>query len=402
MYILIDSKSGVPIYDQIATQIKEQILDGSLPEGEALPSIRSLAKDLRISVITTKRAYEELEQEGFIDTMPGKGSYVAVQNRELMREEDLKKIEELMRQIHVLADRNGLTAADLQDMLELTKEEGMNALEIRGLTKEYKDFKLDSLDLTLTAGCILGLIGENGAGKTTTIKAVLDIVKADSGEVTLLGRSREEIASIKEDLGIVLGEPGLSGCLTASQVDRIMEGIFSSWNGDLFRSLADQLDLPMNKKFKELSQGNRMKLGIAVAMSHGAKLLLLDEPTNGLDPVARDKVMNLLMEFTRDEDHAVLISSHIVSDLEKVCDYIAFLHEGKLMLCEEKDRLVEEYGVLHCRREDLEAIDPAAVIGCTDSVYGVSAVVKRDAVPEGMPLSAVSLEDLFVVMVKGA
>ena len=122
MYILIDSKSGVPIYDQIATQIKEQILDGSLPEGKALPSIRSLAKDLRISVITTKRAYEELEQEGFIDTMPGKGSYVAVQNRELMREEDLKKIEELMRQIHVLADRNGLTAADLQDMLELTQE----------------------------------------------------------------------------------------------------------------------------------------------------------------------------------------------------------------------------------------------------------------------------------------
>ena len=122
MYILIDSKSGVPIYDQIATQIKEQILDGSLPEGEALPSIRSLAKDLRISVITTKRAYEELEQEGFIDTMPGKGSYVAVQNRELMREEDLKKIEELMRQIHVLADRNGLSAAQLQDMMELTKE----------------------------------------------------------------------------------------------------------------------------------------------------------------------------------------------------------------------------------------------------------------------------------------
>jgi len=278
----------------------------------------------------------------------------------------------------------------------------MNALEIRGLTKEYKDFKLDSLDLTLPAGCILGLIGENGAGKTTTIKAVLDIVKADSGEVTLLGRGREEIASLKEDLGIMLGEPGLSGCLTASQVDRIMEGIFSSWNGDLFRSLADQLDLPMNKKFKELSQGNRMKLGIAVAMSHGAKLLLLDEPTNGLDPVARDKVMNLLMEFTRDEDHAVLISSHIVSDLEKVCDYIAFLHEGKLMLCEEKDRLVAEYGVLHCRRENLEAIDPAAVIGCTDSVYGVSAVVKRDAVPEGWSLSPVSLEDLFVVMVKGA
>ena len=276
----------------------------------------------------------------------------------------------------------------------------MNALEIRGLTKEYKDFKLDSLDLTLPAGCILGLIGENGAGKTTTIKAVLDIVKADSGEVTLLGRSREEIASNKEDLGIVLGEPGLSGCLTAAQVDRIMEGIFSHWETETFAKLAEQLDLPMNKKFKELSQGNRMKLGIAVAMSHGAKLLLLDEPTNGLDPVARDKVMNLLMEFTRDEDHAVLISSHIVSDLEKVCDYIAFLHRGKLVLFEEKDRLLEEYALVKLTAEQLEALDPEAVAGKRTGPYGGAALVRRGMIPAGFVTERTNLEDIILFLAK--
>ena len=279
----------------------------------------------------------------------------------------------------------------------------MNALEIKGLTKKYDGFTLDSVDLTRPEGCILGLIGENGAGKTTTIKAALNIIRKDGGEAEIFGQKVEgDIASLKEDIGIVLGEPGLSGCLTGGEVGRIMEGIFARWDGAEFRRLADELDLSLTKKYKELSQGNRMKLGIAVALSHGAKLLILDEPTNGLDPVVRDKVMEILMDFTREENHSVLISSHIVSDLEKVCDYIAFLHDGRLMLCEEKDALMEEYGVLHCKREDFEAIDPAAVVGSSDSIYGVSAVVRRDAVPGGWELSPVNLEDLFVVMVKGA
>ena len=279
----------------------------------------------------------------------------------------------------------------------------MNALEIRGLTKRYDGFTLDGVDLTLPEGCILGLIGENGAGKTTTLKAALNIIRKDGGSVEILGQKAEgDIASLKEDLGIVMGEPGLSGCLTGEEVSRIMEGIFANWSSEEFHRLADELDLSLTKKYKELSQGNRMKLGIAVALSHGAKLLILDEPTNGLDPVVRDKMMEILMDFTREENHSVLISSHIVSDLEKVCDYIAFLHDGKLMLCEEKDALMEEYGVLHCRKEDFEAIDPAAVVGASNSVYGVSAVVRRDAVPEGWELSPVNLEDLFVVMVKEA
>jgi ABC-2 type transport system ATP-binding protein len=279
----------------------------------------------------------------------------------------------------------------------------MNAFAVRGLTKRYDGFALDGVTLELPEGCILGLIGENGAGKTTTIKTALNIIKKDGGEAEIFGQKVEgDIASLKEDIGIVLGEPGLSGCLTGEEVSRIMEGIFAHWDGAEFHRLADELDLSLTKKYKELSQGNRMKLGIAVALSHGAKLLILDEPTNGLDPVVRDKVMEILMDFTREENHSVLISSHIVSDLEKVCDYIAFLHDGKLMLCEEKDALMEEYGVLHCRKEDFEAIDPEAVVGSANSVYGVSAVVRRDAVPEGWDLSPVNLEDLFVVMVKEA
>ncbi|MBR6350713.1 MAG: ABC transporter ATP-binding protein [Firmicutes bacterium] len=277
----------------------------------------------------------------------------------------------------------------------------MNALEIRGLTKRYEGFSLDSVDLTLPEGCILGLIGENGAGKTTTIKAALNIIPRDGGEVEIFGQKTDgDIASLKEDIGILLGEPGLSGCLTGNQVEKIMSGIFARWDSAAFRSFAEKMDLPLNKQYKELSQGNRMKLGIAVAMSHGAKMLILDEPTNGLDPVARDKVMSMLMDFTREEKHSVLLSSHIVSDLEKVCDYIAFLHNGRLMVFEEKDALMEEYGVLHCRKEDFEALDPQAVIGSSDSIYGVSAVVKRSAVPENWELSPVNLEDLFVVMVK--
>ena len=279
----------------------------------------------------------------------------------------------------------------------------MNAFEIRGLTKRYDGFALENVSLALPEGCILGLIGENGAGKTTTIKAALNVIPKDGGEVEIFGQRAEgDIASLKEDIGIVMGEPGLSSCLTGEQVSRIMAGIFARWDDAAFRRVAEELDLSLTKKYKELSQGNRMKLGIAVALSHGAKLLILDEPTNGLDPVIRDRFMGMLMDFTREENHSVLISSHIVSDLEKVCDYIAFLHDGKLMLCEEKDALMEEYGVLHCKKEDFEAIDPAAVVGSSNSVYGVSAVVRRDAVPEGWELSPVSLEDLFVVMVKGA
>lgn len=278
----------------------------------------------------------------------------------------------------------------------------MNALEIRDLCKTYPGFKLDHLNLTLPSGCIMGLVGENGAGKSTTIKLILDMIKRDSGSITILGRdNQDKIELTKEDVGVVLDEMGISGCLTAKQTGNIMKHTFANWDAERYEEILRKLSIPSNKKFKDFSRGMKMKLGIAVAMSHHAKLLILDEATSGLDPVVRDEVVDMFGEFTRDEDHAVLMSSHIVSDLEKVCDYIAFLHKGKLLLCEEKDLLMARYGIIHCTAEQLAELDDAAVMGKKESVYGVEAVVKRDAVPVSMEVRPIDLEQLFVFMVKG-
>lgn len=273
----------------------------------------------------------------------------------------------------------------------------MNALELRGLTKNYKSFMLDHIDLTLPCGCIMGLIGENGAGKSTTIKLILDMIRKDGGTVKIFG---QDIALVKEDIGVVLDQVGISGCLNAKQVGKVMRCTYKNWQQESYEALLQKLQLPADKPFKDFSQGMKMKLGIVVALSHGAKLLILDEATNGLDPVVRDEVVQMFSEFTRDENHAVLISSHIVSDLEKICDYIAFLHEGRLLLCEEKDALKERYGVIHCTAEELGRIESTAVLGRKESPYGVEAVVLRKAVPAGMPVSPVELEQLFIHMVK--
>lgn len=279
----------------------------------------------------------------------------------------------------------------------------MNALEIKNLTKTFDGFKLDNLNLTLPSGCILGLIGENGAGKSTTIKLILDILHKDGGTVKVLGKDNgKDIRLIKEDVGVVMDEVGIPECLTANQVGKVMSYTFRNWNDAEYRRLLGKLNLPSDKPFKDFSRGMKMKLGIAVAMSHGSKLLLLDEATSGLDPLVRDEVLDMLMDFTRDETHSVLISSHIVSDLEKLCDYIAFLHKGKLLLFEEKDRLLSEYGLLHCTEEQLRDISPDAVYHTKKSPYGAEVMVRRSGVPHYMNVSPISIEELFVFMVKEA
>lgn len=279
----------------------------------------------------------------------------------------------------------------------------MNAIEIRGLRKVYNGFELEGIDLTLPSGCIMGLIGENGAGKSTTIKLMLDMIQGDGGSVTLLGRdSRKCPALAREDIGVVLDEVGYPDCLTVKQVNRVMKGIYRNWQEEVFFGYIKKLELPENKEFKDFSRGMKMKLGIAVALSHNARLLILDEATSGLDPVVRDQVVDLFLDFAREEDHSILISSHIVSDLEKLCDYIAFLHKGRLLLCEEKDVLLEQFGILHCSREQLMELEPSAIKGKKESAYGVEVIVRRDAVPEGFALSPVGIEELFVFMVKEA
>ena len=229
----------------------------------------------------------------------------------------------------------------------------MNALEIKNLTKSYPGFTLDNLNLTLPSGCILGLIGENGAGKSTTIKLILDMIHKDSGSIIILGKDNtDSIELTKEDIGVVMDEVGIPECLTVKQVGNVMKNTFSNWDDVEYARLAQKLALPDKKQFKEFSRGMKMKLGIAIALSHKAKLLILDEATSGLDPVVRDEVVEMFSDFTRDENHSILISSHIVSDLEKLCDYVAFLHKGKLLLCEEKDQLLAEYGLTEAEFAD--------------------------------------------------
>lgn len=278
----------------------------------------------------------------------------------------------------------------------------MNALEIKNLAKTYQDFRLENLTLTLPTGCIMGLIGENGAGKSTTIKLILNMIHKESGSITILGKDNQEnISLIKEDVGVVMDEVGFPECLTAKQVGKIMKDTYRNWEAGTYQEYLKKFSVPENKPFKDFSKGMKMKLGIAVAMSHDPKLLILDEATSGLDPVVRDEVVELLSEFTREESHSILISSHIVSDLERLCDYIAFLHKGRLVLCEEKDALLEEYGVMHCTAGMLRELRPGAVKGKRETAYGVEAIVKRDAAPAGTELSPISIEELFVFMIKG-
>ena len=276
----------------------------------------------------------------------------------------------------------------------------MNAIEIRGLEKRYPGFDLQ-LDLELPKGCILGLIGENGAGKSTTIKAILGMIRPDAGSITVLGRDNSRnFAPVREEIGVVLDEGGLPQCLNAVQLGKVMSGIYKNWDQAVYGDYLKKLSLPGDKAYKDFSRGMKMKLAIAVALSHHPKLLVLDEATSGLDPVIRDEVVEIFSDFTRDEEHAVLISSHIVSDLEKICDYVAFLHKGRLLLCEEKDALREHYVLAQLSRADYAALDSAAVVGHRATPYGVSAILRREAVPAGLATEPVSIEDLFILMVK--
>ena len=270
----------------------------------------------------------------------------------------------------------------------------MNAIELRRLEKHYRDFDL-KLDLTLPSGCILGLVGENGAGKSTTIRLLLGMTKPDAGSVRVLGREKAPL----EEVGVVLDEPGYPDCLTPRQLGKVLAGIYGNWDAAAYDALLKKLSLPEGKPFKDFSRGMKMKLSIAAALSHRPKLLVLDEPTSGLDPVVRDEVLELFSDFTRDEEHSVLISSHIVSDLEKLCDYVAFLHRGRLLLCEEKDRLREDYVLVQGSRGEIDALG-GKLLGRRHTPYGDSAILRRADAPASLHRSGVSIEDLFVLMVK--
>ena len=230
-------------------------------------------------------------------------------------------------------------------------------------------------------------------------------LRPDSGTASVLGTdvSSPEFREVKEDVGVVLDEAYFPESLNAVQVGKIMAATYRRWDQKLYDGYLKRFDLPPSKQFKDFSRGMRMKLAIAVALSHQPKLLVLDEATAGLDPIVRDEVLDIFNEFTREEDHSILISSHILSDLEKLCDYIAFIHQGNLLFCEEKDRLLEEYGIFTDSAEQLECLLPEAIVAREPNGYGgVRALIRRDLAPAGFQLEKPSVEDIVLFLVKGA
>ena len=279
-----------------------------------------------------------------------------------------------------------------------------NAIEVRNLCKRYPGFALEDVNFSLPSGCVLGLVGENGAGKSTIINLLMNAIRRDNGEVRVLGTDPTDPGFIqtKQDIGVVLDEAHFPELLTAADVGRMMQSCYANWDASLYRVYLARFDLPERKPFKDYSRGMRMKLAIAVALSHGARLLILDEATGGLDPMARDEMLDILNDFTREENHSILISSHIVSDLEKICDSIAFVHKGRMLFCEEKDKLMEEYALLKLSKADFEAVPPEAVVSLRENPYGVEVLVRRELVNEALTPERATLEEIILFFVKGA
>ena len=265
-----------------------------------------------------------------------------------------------------------------------------------------KGFSLDDLNLDLPYGCVLGLVGENGAGKSTTIRLIMDTLERDGGTVSVLGTDNrsKEFLDLKEDIGVVLDETFVPEVINAKQMGKIMAGTYKNWDQAVYDGWIRRFELPLDKKFKDYSRGMTMKLGIAAALSHRPRLLLLDEATGGLDPMVREELLEVFADFAAQDGHAVLLSSHIVSDLERICDYIAFLHKGRLVLCEEKDVLLEKYGILKCSKEQLQNIPAGAVHGVRIGNYGAEALVEREAMPRGAVIDRPTLEDIILYMSK--
>lgn len=277
----------------------------------------------------------------------------------------------------------------------------MNAIELKHLSKSYPGFELKDLNLTLPAGTIMGLVGENGAGKSTTMKLLLGMIRPDGGSINVLGESDLRARpQIKEEIGVVMEDVSFPSIMKIDEIGKVMAGIYRNWDAAEFARMVKVLRIPEDKKFFEMSRGNRMKTGFACALAHHPRLLLLDEATSGLDPVVRDELLDILMDFTRDENHSILMSSHIVSDLEKACDYVCFLHDGRILLTEEKDLIREQYGKLQVTPEQLAELDPAAIIGRRTTPYGTEVIVRKDRIP-ALDTQPVDIEELFVFMVKG-
>ena len=275
------------------------------------------------------------------------------------------------------------------------------AVEIREVEKRFNQFTLGTLNFCIPKGTIVGYIGQNGAGKSTTIKLILGLLKPDNGSIKVLGVEDVNNSGIKDRIGVVFDDLFLPEEIRIKDVERLGKNIYSKWDSKSFEMYKQKFNLPEAQLVKNYSRGMKMKLSMAIALSHNAELLILDEATSGLDPVVREEILDILLEFMQLESHTILISSHILSDLEKVADYIAFIDNGKLLFMEEKDELKENYGIIAISDEQLCKIDKKAIVGMRSHAFGKELLVKRNLIPESLKFTKPSIEDIMVYYLKG-
>ena len=275
-------------------------------------------------------------------------------------------------------------------------------LKIKCLSKSLNDFYLGPLDLNIKRGSIVGYIGENGAGKSTTIKLILGDMKKDSGEIYIFGKKIEDLTEDeKKKIAFVFEDFFFPQELNIKEVEKFHSMYYGNfWEKETFDRLLKRFKLPEKKKVSTFSRGMKMKLSLILALSHKAELLILDEATSGLDPVARDDILDILLEFIQDENKSIMISSHILSDLEKIADEIAFLHRGKLIFVENKDKLKEDYGLVSLSKEEFESLDKNSIIAVRDHKFGKECLVKKDLIPQNLEVENVSIEEIMVYMIK--
>ena len=281
-------------------------------------------------------------------------------------------------------------------------------LEVNGLNKEYKnsDFSLKDVSFSLPKGAIMGFVGENGAGKSTTIGCILNTLVKDSGIIKIFGTEMiDDSTDIRDDIGVVYDSNAFPEHLTPAKISSAMRHIFSKWDNALFKEYLKKFKLPENRKIKEFSRGMTMKLGVAVALSHHPKLLILDEATSGLDPIVRDDILDVFLDFVQNEDHSILLSSHITSDLEKVADYITFIHDGSIILSENKDSLLYNYGVMRCKAAQFEQIDKQDMLAYRKHDYQIDVLVSDKQAAEkkyrDFVMDSITIEEIMLMLVKG-
>lgn len=283
-----------------------------------------------------------------------------------------------------------------------------STLILKNVNKKYEksNFAIKDISFSVPEGSIVGFIGENGAGKSTTMNCILNVIRRDSGTIEIFGREMtDEDIDIRENIGVVYDSNNFPEYLTAKQLAEILGRIYSKWDDFCFEQFLRRFGLPESQKIKSYSRGMSMKLAIAVALSHDSKLLILDEATSGLDPIMRDEILDVLLEFVKQENHSILLSSHITSDLEKIADYIVFIHNGEIILNKTKDELIYEYGVIRCSENDFHNILSEDILSSMKKDYQIDVLIKNRKLIEkkykNLIVDSVSLDEIMLLLVKG-